>query len=683
MNFSLFDQYDLNGRFCYFLDLLSPSIPPKPTIDKVKRRLAYQAAESMLEPIETQLFIDKSHNKDDVVGQAITFLTQVAQSERNKEIRVIKKYIQEIKANPMIANILKNPNIYRDDLTNLISDLENFSDNPNNQDLKDFYSKLTLLINSIRNSIESFKSRLNQLLDINRSTTSDIRSDFFATRVAGDIDTLMKNLTGTVQREKESALSTRIVKLLTEHISKINLSSQLFLETPTEALIAIMIDFEKFLQTRYDQLGLNNILKLEEMDIDTIFQEYINLQDSFLEKLKQNNQEIKTTLDTIHTEMGIRELKKNEEECKERDKVLSYLQSTRSKKHSINPQTRQAINKVLKANGRQEISNYLRWNVTTNNNNRHGAVYELILPVIEQALKVGGHAATDVITIDIGTIDIDIDIRNAITEQATSIRSIIEEQAKLQRKDRQDDLIDQAKLMNTNIQAAISEINKLLEQNKIPEDIFIYHQSLKLYTQIEEHKTAQFHGREMQAFNMMDNLYSLEDDVTLMDKDILYGALLNLADLAIGHEQKGLIENYLSIFAGLLMFDDVQTMAWDIARTTSHEVSKNGAAFNVHLYLVNDLYVPGSLILTSISQALQAGYQQISSVNGAKITIDTAGANKVIQGWLDARDSGTAYTDNLSWEEVAEGVSAGTKMQITFLSSFFSFLKDIQNYIGQ
>ena len=131
------------------------------------------------------------------------------------------------------------------------------------------------------------------------------------------------------------------------------------------------------------------------------------------------------------------------------------------------------------------------------------------------------------------------------------------------------------------------------------------------------------------------------------------------------------------------MFDDVQTMAWDIARTTSHEVSKNGAAFNVHLYLVNDLYVPGSLILTSISQALQAGYQQISSVNGAKITIDTAGANKVIQGWLDARDSGTAYTDNLSWEEVAEGVSAGTKMQITFLSSFFSFLKDIQNYIGQ
>jgi hypothetical protein len=163
--------------------------------------------------------------------------------------------------------------------------------------------------------------------------------------------------------------------------------------------------------------------------------------------------------------------------------------------------------------------------------------------------------------------------------------------------------------MNKNIQASIVTINDLLAKNKIPEDIFIYHQSLKLYTQIEEHKTAQFHGREMQAFNMMDNLYTLEDDVQLMDKDILYGALLNLDKLAIGHEALGLVENYLSIFAGLLMFDDVQTIAWDIARTTSTQVNSNGAAYNIHLYLVNDIYVPGSLILTTISQALREGYQ--------------------------------------------------------------------------
>ena len=680
MNFSLFDQYSLNGRFCYFLDLYT-SNSPSPSIAKIKRRLAHQAYDSMFAPISTQLSIDKSHSNDDVIGQAITFLTQAAQSERNKEILVIKKYIDSIKQNPIVSSILKNPGIYRDDLTNLIQDLENFSNNPTGaSDLKNFYSKLTLLINTIRNSIESFKSRLNQLLDKNRITTSDIRSDFFATRIAGDIDTLLRNLTGTVQKEKESALSTRIVKLLIEYVSNIKLTSSLFLDSPVEALIGIMIDFEKYLQTRYDQLGLNNALNLEEMDIENIFQDYIKLTDTFLDKLQQDNQELADTLQTIHTEMGIRELKQNEKECQQREGVLNRIR--KSKRHSTNPRTRQSLNRMLKSNGRQEISNYLHWNVTTNNNNRHGTIYELILPVIQQALKIGGHAATDILSIDIGTINASINVESALKSQVSNMRSIIEEQAKLQREDRQNDLIEEAKLMNKNIQSSIIEMNKLLEQNKIPEDIFIYHESLKLYTQIEEHKTAQFHGREMQAFNMMDNLYSLEDDVELMDKDILYGALLNLADLAIGHAQKNVVENYLSIFAGLLMFDDIQTMAWDIARTTGNTVNSNGAAYNVHLYLVNDIYVPGSLVLTTVSQALQNGYQQISAVNGAKATIDTSEANQVIQGWIDARDSGTPYTENASWEEVAENVSAGTKIQITFLSSFFSFLKDIQSYIS-
>lgn len=681
MAFSLFDEFTLSGRFCYFLDLYSS---PSPTIAiaKMKRRLAHEAYKQMFgESINSQLAINNAHDKDDVIGSAIAFLTKVAQSERNKEIRVIKKYIQDIKSNPVISGILKNRGKHRDDLTNLIKDLEKFSQNPTNNNLKDFYSKLTLLINSIRNSIESFQERLNQLLDKNRQTTSDIRSDFFATRLAGDIDTLLRNLTGTVQKEKATALSTRIVKLLMGYVSKSNLSSETFLNSPVESLIAIMIDFEKYLQTRYDQLGLNNILNLEDMDIDTIFNDYINLDNSFLNKIQNNNREVLATLQTISTEMGIRELKENEEECKKRDAVLSEI--SKSKKRSTNPRARIALNTVLKRHGKQQISNYLRWNVTNKSNNRHGSVYELILPVIEDAFKVGGHAATDVITIDIGTINIDVNLESTMKTYASSIRSVIEEQAKLQRENRTNDLIQYAKDMNQDIQQSILAIDKLLKENKIPEDIFIYHQSLKLYTQIEEHKTAQFHGREMQAFNMMDNLYAAEDNVKLMDKEVLYGALLNLADSAIGHEQKGTVENYLSIFAGLLMFDDIQTMAWDIARTTTDEVnSGSGNAYNVHLYLVNDIYVPGSLVLTTISQALQAGYRQISAVNGAKVTIETKDAEKVIQTWISNRDSGMSYVDNDSWETVAENVAAGTKMQITFLSSFFSFLKDIQSYIG-
>ena len=151
-----------------------------------------------------------------------------------------------------------------------------------------------------------------------------------------------------------------------------------------------------------------------------------------------------------------------------------------------------------------------------------------------------------------------------------SIKNTIEEEAKLQRDNRKSDLTNAIKEMNTSIQTTINTLNTILKDNKIPEDLFIYHESLKLYTQVEEHKVSEFHGREMQALNLLDNLYSINNmsDLKLVNESIMRGAILNLSSLAIGANAKPLIENYLSIFAGMLMFDDLGVMANDIARTS-------------------------------------------------------------------------------------------------------------------
>ena len=643
--------------------------------------LAKQAITGLITPIKTALVIDKNNNND-VISSAINFLSEVAQSEREKEIRVIKRYIEEIKSNPIVVNVLKNPNKNRDDLTNLISSLEAFSANPSaGVDLKEFYQKLVLLINTIRSSIESYKERLDQLLDKNRSTTRDIRSDFMATRIAGDIDTLMRNLTGTVQREKESALSTRIVKLLIEYADTHLRSNITFLNNPVEVLIALMIDFEKFLQKKHDELGIGNILNLEEMDIENIFKEYTQMENNFLDKILQNNTNVLQTLEMINSEMGLRELKSGEEECRERERILGKVRN--SKTHSTNPETRQTLNDILSSNGKQEISNYLRWNVTTAHNNRHGNIYEFILPIIENSLKVRGHAAVDILTMDLGEISLSIDTKELIYSRVDQMRKTIETMAKIQRENRKDDLIEYVQQMNKNIQSYINSLNQILKDNKIPDDIFIYHQSLKLYTQIEEHKTTQFHGRNMQILNMLDNLYSLDNitGLTLVDQSIMYGAVINLSEMALGHTALTPVENYLSIFAGLLMFDDIQNMAWDIARTTTNQItSEYGQAYNIHLYLVNDIYVPGSMLLTTIAEALKAGYTEISSRNGARVTIDTSEADKSITNYLEARASGMKYNID-QWQDEAENVASGTKAQITFLSSFFTFLSDMQQYL--
>lgn len=672
---NILPQYAAADRFCYFLDLYTSSQGLNTSLARHKRQLANAANHNLIVPIKASLAIDENH-QNDTIASAIEFLTRIAASERSKEIRVIKRYIDDLKKNPTIVAILQSEGKNRDDLTNLIQDLEKFSNNPSSgMAMKDYYSKLTLLINTIKNSAESYEARLNQLLDKNRSTTRAIRADFYGTRTAGDIDTLMRNLTGTVQREKETALSTRIVNLLIKYVNQNLAINATFLSYPIPTLIALMMDFEKYLQTQHD---LSNIFKLEDMNIEQIFIDYTNKNDTFLTLVQQNNQQAILILQSIETEMGFKELKPTTKEFEQRQAVLNKLSNPKSK-HSINPRTRQTVNKILKSAGKTQISNYLSWNVTTNRNNRHGTIYELITETVEKGLKIGGHAATDIISIDIGTINMNVDLQNLLQTTSLSIKNAIEEEAKLQREDRKSDLTEEVQKMNKSIQSTINTLNKILKDNKLPEDLFIYHESLKLYTQIEEHKVSEFHGREMQALNLLDNLYSINNlqGLSLVDESVLRGAILNLSSLAIGANAKPSIENYLSIFAGMLMFDDIGVMANDIARTSIDQITDYGQAYNIHLYLVNDIYVPGSMILTTVAQALSTGYQKISSQRAAKVVIDTSGADTAIANHLATR-----YYGIEEWNDAAEEVAQGTKIEITFLSAFFSFLSDLQSYFS-
>lgn len=672
---NILPEFSATERFCYFLDLYTSSQGLNTSLARHKRQLANAANHNLLAPIRASLAINANH-KDDTITSAINFLTKVAASERAKEIFVIKRYINDLKKNPTIVSILQSQGKNRDDLTNLIQDLENFSNNPSNGiAMKNYYSKLTLLINTIKNSAESYQTRLNQLLTKNRESTRDIRQDFYATRTAGDIDTLMRNLTGTVQREKESALSTRIINLLIKYIdNNLNINTT-FLEHPISTLIALLMEFEKFLQTQHD---LSNIVKLEDMDIEQIFLNYTNQTDTFLNLVQQNNQQALLILQSIESEMGFKELRPKTKEFEARQAVLDKLSNPKSK-HSTNPRTRQAINKILKRAGQTEISNYLSWNVTTAKNNRHGTIYELIIETVEKGLKISGHAATDIISVDIGTINVDINLQNLLQNTAMSIKNTIEEEAKLQRDNRKSDLTNAIKEMNTSIQTTINDLNTILKDNKLPEDLFIYHESLKLYTQVEEHKVSEFHGREMQALNLLDNLYSINNmsDLKLVNESIMRGAILNLSSLAIGANAKPLIENYLSIFAGMLMFDDLGVMANDIARTSIEQTNNFGQAYNIHLYLVNDLYIPGSLVLTTIAQALTTGYQKLSSQQAAKIIIDTSGADTTI-----AQHLAMPYYGVDEWNDAAEEIAQGTKIEIIFLSAFFSFLSELQSYFS-
>ena len=95
------------------------------------------------------------------------------------------------------------------------------------------------------------------------------------------------------------------------------------------------------------------------------------------------------------------------------------------------------------------------------------------------------------------------------------------------------------------------------------EQFFIAHESLKLYRGVEtkNSKFEEFHGREMNILSALSKLYAspiLSDSMISSEHLITY--LINISNATLANNKEPL-ETYLSLFAGLLMFDDIKSLA--------------------------------------------------------------------------------------------------------------------------
>lgn len=677
--------FDLSARFCYFIDL-NNSANKNPSLAKRARELYNTARSDMVLPIQQQLSIARNAQKDsDAIRSAISFLQKVAKSERNKEIRVVNRYIEELKKNPLLINILQNANKNRDDLTHLIRDLQQFSNNPSAYDAKEYYAKLTLIINTIRSNIETLETRLRQLNDPVRRTQHAIREDFYATRLTSDLNTLFKTMSGTILRQNVDSTSQRIIRLITDFLTTHLKTNIEFLEHPYEVAAAIMIDFENYLQQVFNKLDPEKQKRLDDLNIEQIFNDYVQGESSLLQQLQEHSKNLNDVFRTIREQTG---LKKVGKDSKAYQQNLDRLERNSQSKTGVR---RSSINKKISAIVGDKVGPQISWKLS--GSTKHGDIYELVPIILNNGLskKVRGTAAADIITIDYGKLHVNFGLEDYFREQSQQIVSAIEKEAATIRQDRKHDLDEVINDMNEDIRTATQQINELLKEAKIPDDVFIYHESLKLYTTVETHQRGYFHGRELNILAALDQIYSTQgiENLTLVKKNILYNIAINLAEGAVGSSARDEVENYLSIFAGMLMFDDLQNMALDIAQNTILDLEQQqvGAARHVHLYQVNDFYVPGSMLLTTLCSALEQGYNRITADYGANVEINTNKAAQSIEKYLSLRDSGANLNYTHKWPELWDqyGTEAydGTSIRIKFLASFFDFLEDIRTYMGQ
>ena len=671
-------EFSLTSLFAYFDDLLNVG-RNSPPVAAPKKDLYKQASNKVNE-------VTQAFNQDSQIMQsALDFLYQIAVSEQTKERKVLERYRQELQ------DILPEDN-------NLAELLHKFTPEllENVDELTETYQEVVKYLTVLRTNLESYRNRLETFQEHSTKDMEELHHDDYRMRAKGELHALANSAVGAAtekQKDSDEVYASLLRKAVKEYITRNNIVDKIMDATDAVALLAaIALDIENYMDTELRNLkGTSDLRAFSVKEMRTVVKdklmEFSDRSGRELTRLEQamesNGSELQDILSAVKTTLGIQ--------------VNSSRAVYNSRKKNYESQKRRqdsVINGLMKTHLDPSIKDDL-FRVTfksTSSNTLHGDIFEALSAVLtEHLVKVKGSAAVD--TLGLGELSVEMEQYLDTEELMEHIRNISDEftdYAAEQRENRFDSLRGRYSDMNRAVKDSTDKINRTLREldkhGIKTEDIFIYHESLKLYKTMESNEAGgsnKFHGRDLEILAYIDELYSMAgfQALELPQREALEFLAVNIAQGTVGASSKNALGNYLGMFAGLLMFGDVQNIANE-AVNKINENQSNSAAYNIHLYNLNGFYVPASMILFYTYDAMQKVNKQLQSNYGAKVQISTSDANKVVSDWLAQRDEHLAmnepyhYSAN-DWARVGEGVAKGTKVRIAFFAAFAEFINSL------
>lgn len=669
-----FNIYDL---YVYFKDLnnITGNVPR----DRQAKKVAKQVI-GHFNSLSQQL-----EDGSNIIQSAIDFLGQAAKSERNKEINAIKQYktklnneLKDWKNAPMLKEII-------DELEKINLDTIDFKEYEN------FNLKLTKGINLIKQERDDYLARLERILASNKKnnfTTRELFGQQIQYRLYGDVEGILKDCVGEYVKEskdEEENVAKTLRRCAEDYVfsdkKKLNGFSG---EDIAAFMSAVAVDISVLAQQEFNKAQIKNGTIEKQIApevVKKVYEQYKNATNesmTLLQKAYQSRQQDELTeiLGNMKKAFGIRSLSLSADKLQEKkDEALKRIKNSAKKQRNEGA-------KILQQSisGKSIFDKLLNVTISSKTTGIHGNIEEGVHSIIEKAILTKGKTATD--SLSIGSLHFDTEvsqnnnnIRNSVREMRDVIdffvnRSIIE--------NRFDSYAEEYSAMNDKLREIINILKQTVIEDPDLDQLFIFHESIKSYMGAEGNITKKkfngFHGVQMAIFTAFDRLYSIAGVTNLqfMQLEEIKFIALNLSSGALeGENNKLKLEKYLSIFAGLLMFDDIKNIAIDAARQLENEPVQE-----VHLYLLNNIYVPSSVILTNIYQQLQEGLQVINIDTAAKITISTAGIDKAIEEYNSKKlsEKGIAL-----WNDYAEKARKSTLITIYFLASFVNFLNKLFN----
>lgn len=621
------------------------------------------------------------------------FLLKIADSEREKELNVVRAYYKKIgETLPQILQEYKNP--------------EDILNSP-----EEFYAQLTASINEARKGTSQYLTELKRIqtniLNKAERTLETYKQDDYRYRLVGDITSFLHRLNGgfglggkQYDEEDGDAFSIKLQKIVMRILEAQKIPQKLSSGLDFSAIAAAtLVDIEKEVQQKVDE----QLLKPKtSRDLSKITDEALKeIESKYLQKLKSQGEDQSPVQRALNDITGIDFLRitQNAKELLNLKSDASISELTRrSNNISRLSLSRSRASKEARASIR-EIRHSLRKNKNLANNlismnfsisgsaeTKHGTVYEFIESMLGSNIK--GNTATDIITYDFGyQLESNDAFFDAIIQNISSTIAQISEPEVLSEANNRDirkDIRGINQQIDFFIKKAEEDLKELGRDNEF-NNIFIYHETLKLYSSVEtgRSKDKSFHGRTMNILSFIDYMdsASVANFSLAIDRELMSFIALNLMNNTAAPEAKDPLQTYFSIFAGLLMFDDVQNMALEAAKKIQPSKIQQ-----IHLYNLNGIYVPSSMLLSYVSDAIETSLNFILGNNAAKATITVPDSNATYIQWQQGelqKDSNGDYIDGAlrpeHWQAVGADTASHTKVTIVFFAAFQKFIEKLNS----
>lgn len=671
-------DFSLAQRFTYFNDLqdVKHNVP----LAAYKKLSLYNAASSAVNSAMDIL------GSEDALINASNFLQNIAISERNKEIALIKEYSRQMHKDFPFLKKFNSPEAIL-----------------NEPDV--FYAELTSAINEARQGTKQYLTELYRIqsnIKEHTRTLENYKQDDYRFRLSGDLESFLRRLNGSFGlggKIDEDAFSVRVQQLTMRILEQKGIVEQIGQGIDFAAIAAsTLIEVEQEVQREIDkEIRFNDkkkdLAEATDAILNTVEKRYLY----HIEKNDEDSSPVQRALNDI-TGMDFKRVTQNAKELlglkvgvsskqlEKRAKNIANLTKSRSKKSKNARQIIKELRQSLKRNHQMSSDLMsLTFSISGSQNSKHGTVFELINSL--GGINVKANAAIDVINY---RFNFQFQKNDAFYDELIgNISSQISDLVAKQNEGVESNLRDIRQAieeMNQNINdliAAAEEQQKKLEDTNL-NDLFIYHESLKLYSSAETGRSKHpgFEGRSMNILSFIDFMDSaaVGDFSLAISRDLMAFLALNLGGGAVAEHAKGPLETYFSIFAGLLMFDDVRNMAMEAAKIADY----GGSIKQIHLYNLNGIYVPASMILSYVSDAVSAASEYVADGIAAQATISAPEVNKSYENWKDERmhynSSRDYYKNELRpehWQAVAAEAASSTTVTITFLAAFQDFINKL------